>query len=64
MLKHIKSDLYKATIGLGNLKLTYNNDIKFCCDIDTLLQDINSKIEKSRIITLREITYCLLTCII
>ena len=45
MFKHINHDLYKATIGLGNLKLTYSDDVKFCCDIDTLLQDIHSKIK-------------------
>lgn len=33
---NIIADLTKAQVGLENLKYTYNHDIKFCCDVDTL----------------------------
>ena len=32
--------------GLLNLKETYSYDIKFCCDIDVLLQMINAKLSE------------------
>ncbi len=37
-------DLKKSKIGLVNLKETYCDDNKFCCDIDTLVQLIDSKL--------------------
>lgn len=37
-------DLKLAKDGLQNLKETYLADIKFCCDLDTILQDIDSKL--------------------
>jgi hypothetical protein len=48
LYKNIIEDLEKSTVGLENLKLTYSSDIKFCCDIDTILQTINSKIVKCK----------------
>ena len=41
---HIIKDLQQSTNGLVNLKDTYLSDIKFCCDIDTILQEINAKL--------------------
>ncbi len=41
---HIVNDLQNASIGLANLKLTYVNDTKFCCDMDTLLELIQAKL--------------------
>lgn len=41
---NILQDMEKAKIGLVNIKDTYANDVKFCCDIDILLQDIDAKI--------------------
>ena len=44
MCKHIMFDLKQAKQGLINLKDTYVLDIKFCCDMDTFLQLIESKL--------------------
>ena len=41
---NIVIDLKKSTSGLICIKDTYLHDIKFICDIDTLLQEINIKI--------------------
>jgi len=38
------ADLRNATIGLANLKVTYIDDTKFCCDMDTLLEHIHAKL--------------------
>ena len=35
-------DLTNAAIGLGNLKSTYVDDTKFCCDMDTLLEYVQA----------------------
>lgn len=37
-------DLKKSKIGIENLRQTYINDIKFCCDLNTVLQTIDIKI--------------------
>ena len=42
--KLVIQDLKMAKSGLVNLKKTYLSDIKFCCDIDTLLQEIDSRL--------------------
>jgi hypothetical protein len=39
-------DLKQAKNGLQNLKDTYLSDIKFCCDMDTLLQEIDAKLSE------------------
>lgn len=44
--KHIIQDLKQAKNGLRNLKDTYISDIKFCCDMDTILQEIDAKLEE------------------
>lgn len=42
--KSLIQDLSKSKQGLLNLKYTYNEDTKFCCDIDVLIEQISSKI--------------------
>lgn len=44
MSDHIVKDLKIAKNGLESLKDTYITDVKFCCDMDTLLQIIDSKL--------------------
>ncbi len=36
----IVSDLIKAKQGIFNLKYTYNEDTKFCCDMDVIIEKI------------------------
>ena len=42
--EHIVIDLRSAKNGLESLKETYISDRKFCCDMDTLLQTIDSRL--------------------
>lgn len=44
MCKSIIADLIKARQGMLNLKYTYNDDTKFCCDMDVLIENIGSKL--------------------
>ena len=44
LAKHIVIDLRQVSQGLDNLKHTYILDTKFCCDIDTLIEDIKAKL--------------------
>uniref|UniRef100_A0A6C0EJX9 Uncharacterized protein n=1 Tax=viral metagenome TaxID=1070528 RepID=A0A6C0EJX9_9ZZZZ len=37
-------DLIKSQQGLLNLKYTYSDDTKFCCDIDVLIEKILAKL--------------------
>lgn len=41
---NILKDLENVKIGITNLKETYISDIKFCCDIDTILQHLDAKV--------------------
>ena len=47
MCSNLVKDLNGSKAGLTNLKETYNLDIKFCCDIDTLLQMIDAKLSET-----------------
>jgi len=47
MCANLVEDLRNCKSGLINLKETYIQDIKFCCDIDTLLQMIEAKLSES-----------------
>ena len=47
MCINLIQDLRNSKAGLLNLKETYIQDIKFCCDIDTLLQLIDAKLAES-----------------
>jgi len=40
MCRGIVSDLIKAKQGILNLKYTYNEDTKFCCDMDVVIESI------------------------
>lgn len=42
--KNIIIDLKQSKIGMCNLKDTYKLDIKFCCDIDTFMENIDTKL--------------------
>jgi hypothetical protein len=42
-------DLIKAKIGITNLKKTYDKDLKFCCDIDVILEDVDAKLKKYKL---------------
>jgi hypothetical protein len=44
MYENLLLDISNARIGIVNLKDTYSADIRFCCDIDTLLQDMDVKL--------------------
>jgi len=39
---HIIYDLKQSWKGIVNIKSTYINDLKVCCDLDTLLQEIEA----------------------
>lgn len=45
MCYNISQDLETSINGLKNLRETYISDVKFLCDVDTLLQVIKSKLE-------------------
>jgi len=42
--KNIVKDLIAAQQGLLNLKETYSDDLKFCCDLDVFIESIISKL--------------------
>jgi len=44
MSEYMVRDLISAKGGLNSLKQTYASDVKFCCDIDTLVQIIETKL--------------------
>ena len=46
LLNNILNDLRASMVGLNNLKCTYVNDTKFCCDMDTLLQIVTARLSK------------------
>lgn len=39
-------DLENCKIGLVNLKDTYVDDLMFCCKVDTIIQDIDARLEE------------------
>lgn len=48
LARGIVADLIKAKQGISNLKYTYTDDTKFCCDIDVLIEQINTKISVAK----------------
>jgi hypothetical protein len=40
------TDIKKCKIGIQNLRETYMADVKFCCDLDTILEKITIKIHE------------------
>ena len=47
MCTNLVEDLKNSRAGFLNLKETYITDIKFCCDIDTILQLIDAKLTET-----------------
>lgn len=54
MCHNIIQDLKRSKDGLINLKDTYVMDIKFCCDMDTILEDIDAKIAEMELLETKE----------
>ncbi len=48
ILLNIVEDLECAKQGMVNLKNTYADDIKFCCDLETLLEAVEVELTKHR----------------
>jgi len=46
MFGNIVKDLIQAKVGLRHLSSTYTTDVKFRCDIDTLIQVIDARLSK------------------
>lgn len=46
LAKNVIKDMQDCRQGIKNLQRTYKDDIMFCCDIDTLLQNINAKLSE------------------
>lgn len=42
--KSLITDLLNARQGIMNLKYTYSEDVKFCCDMDVIIETIVSKL--------------------
>jgi hypothetical protein len=41
---NIIEDIKKSKTGIANLRNTYGGDTKMCCDLDTIIQDIDSQL--------------------
>ena len=48
ILLNIVEDLDNAKAGMINLKNTYSDDVKFCCDVETLLEAVDVELTKHR----------------
>ena len=48
IILNIIEDLESAKQGMVNLKNTYADDVKFCCDIETLLEAVEVELSKHR----------------
>ncbi len=46
----IIKDFIRCQVGLHNLKHTYSDDTKFCCDIVVLIQNIQTNLSKLKIL--------------
>ena len=46
LMSNLLQDIKAAAGGITNLKHTYIIDIKFCCDMDTLLETIEAKLSR------------------
>lgn len=44
IIDNMLNDLEDSKKGILNLKQTYESDIKFCCDIDTIIEYINARL--------------------
>jgi hypothetical protein len=48
MCLNIIEDIIKSKEGITNLKTTYSSDIMLCCQLDTIIQEIDAKIQELR----------------
>ena len=48
LYENLINDLYKSKCGLSNLKITYQDDSKFCCDIDAIMEIIDAKLSSRK----------------
>lgn len=46
LANNLIKDLRDASYGLSNIKVTYLDDTKFCCDIDTILEYITAHLSQ------------------
>ena len=46
IVKNIVADLKQAIIGILNLKSTYEFDTMYCCQLDTLVESVSSRISE------------------
>lgn len=44
VIDNILKDLIESKKGIINLKQTYETDIKFCCDIDTIIEYMDARL--------------------
>jgi len=44
LIPNLINDLENATTGIKNLQVTYKDDTKFFCDLDTVIENINAKL--------------------
>jgi hypothetical protein len=44
MRSNLIQDLNNSLAGLTNIKSTYREHIKFCCDLETIIQEITSRV--------------------
>jgi hypothetical protein len=44
VIDNILKDLIESKKGIINLKQTYETDIKFCCDIDTIIEYMEARL--------------------
>ena len=45
MIDNILVDIEGCLKGLENLKSTYQDDVMYCCKLETLIQDINARLK-------------------
>ncbi len=45
MVDNVLVDIEGCLKGLENLKTTYQDDVMYCCKLETLIQDINARLQ-------------------
>lgn len=43
----LSEDIRRALVGVANLRLTYDDDIKFVCDLDTIIEGTHQRLMES-----------------
>jgi hypothetical protein len=49
LARNIITDIQDSRCGINNFKMTYSTDISLCCDIETLIQDVDARLEEMRL---------------